>query len=118
MVYLSRHMKSSMSKLLLTLDRDILKTYAFWTTVLFAMLGIYYLVALPPEGFFRSVHIATVQAYGMMLFVLVLISTVVGMIFHHLINPEQRARNTFAFIFSVSSLKFLASWLVFDVYLF
>ena len=104
-------------KIKLALDPQILRNYAIATTSLFAGLGIYYFIGLKAQGASESVHLMTVQAFGMTMFVLVLISALVGMAFHQLVSTEAKARNTFAFVFGISVLKFAFSLLVFDAFL-
>ncbi len=98
------------------LDPYILKHYAFATSTLFLGLGIYYIIGLKMETVSSAVHLMTVQAFSLTLFILVLISSLVGMAFHHLVSSEQRARNTFAFIFALGLLKFVGGILVFNMF--
>lgn len=99
----------------LALDPNILKNYAVATTVLFVGLATYYLIGLNSANFSNAVHLMTVKAFSMTLLILVLISAIVGMAFHHLVSTEYRSRNTFAFIFALGAVKVVGSLLLFNL---
>ena len=103
-------------KIRLSLDTQILKSYAIGTTALFLALASYYLLGFNGTGLSSSVHLSTVQAFSLTLFMLVLISSIVGMAFHQLVSTERKARDTFAFIFSMSILKLVGSMIFFELY--
>jgi len=97
------------------IDLKILKHYALATTALFMMLGTYAIILISQYGFLESMHLTRVQTLSTVLFFMVLGSSLIGTVFHHLIHYQPRSRNAFAFVFAVSSLKFLGTLLVFQI---
>jgi hypothetical protein len=97
------------------IDLNILKQYALATTVLFMMLATYAVVLIVQNGFLESMHLTQVQKMSTIVFFLVLGSSLAGAIFHHLVNYRPKSRNAFAFVFSVSTLKFLGTLLAFQI---
>ena len=96
-------------------DLNILKRYALATTFLFILLASYALLMILQNGFLEAMHLTQVQKLSTILFYLVLGSSFAGTLFHHLINYQPKSRNAFAFVFSVSSLKFVGTLLVFQI---
>ncbi|MCB0688212.1 MAG: hypothetical protein KDC53_16860 [Saprospiraceae bacterium] len=97
------------------IDLNILKHYALATTFLFVLLATYALVLVFQYGFLESMHLTQVQKLSTILFFLVLGTSLAGALFNHIVNYQPKSRNAFAFVFSVSSLKFLATLLAFQV---
>ncbi|MDH3243438.1 MAG: hypothetical protein OEM26_02375 [Saprospiraceae bacterium] len=89
------------------LEPQIIRAYALLSAALFSVLAAYYLIDLPESGLAKAMHLMQVKAYSMFILALVLGSTVVGMVYHHL-HERITSRNTFAFVFSASVLKLLA----------
>lgn len=96
-------------------DLNILKHYALATTFLFILLATYALILMIQNGVLESMHLTQVQKLSTVLFFLVLGSSLAGTLFHHLVNYRPKSRNAFAFVFSVSTLKFAGTLLVFQV---
>ncbi len=104
-------------KIPFALDTKILKNYAVVTTTLFCGLTLYYFIGQKSGLLSSAVHLMTVQAFSYMLVALVLISAIVGMAFHQIVSAELRSRNSFAFVFAVTALKFIGSLVVLNMYL-
>lgn len=96
-------------------DLNILKHYALATTVLFGLLATYALYLIIQNGFLESMHLTLVQKLSTVVFFMVLGSSLIGAVFHHAVQYRPRSRNAFAFVFSVSTLKFLATLLAFQI---
>lgn len=105
----------SVVKIQQALDLNILKQYAVVTTILFVMLALYTIVSLPAGGLFQALSETSLQSMSTLLFILVLASSLLGAIFHHTIKFRPRTRNAFAFVFSMSTLKFLGTIVLFQV---
>ncbi len=95
------------------IDLDVLKKYALITTMLFAILIGYILITMPGTGLWTGLMKA--QNLTTILFVLVLASSIAGAVFHQSVNYKPRVRNAFAFVFSMSTLKFLGTILFFQL---
>ena len=104
-----------MTRIKHAIDLNILKHYALATTVLFVLLATYAVILVIQYGFLESMHLTQVQKLSTIVFFLVLGSSLAGAIFHHLVHYRPRSRNAFAFVFSVSTLKFLGTLLAFQV---
>lgn len=96
-------------------DLNILKRYALATTALFVLLATYAIYLIIQYGFLESMHLTQVQKLSTIVFLLVLGSSLAGALFHHLVNYQPRSRNAFAFVFSISTLKFLGTLLAFQI---
>ena len=97
------------------LDLNILKHYAWTTTSLFVGLLIYVLVSQPVEGLFAGFHFESLQTYSLPIFLLVLATSLVGATFYQLVRYRPKRRNAFAFVFSMTALKFLGTLVVFQL---
>lgn len=97
------------------INLNILKHYALATTVLFILLATYAVFLFTQHGFFESMHLSLMQKLSTIVFFAVLGSSLIGTVFNHLINYQPRSRNAFAFVFSVSTLKFVGTLLAFQV---
>ncbi|MBK8502153.1 MAG: hypothetical protein IPL46_08075 [Saprospiraceae bacterium] len=104
-----------MTRIKHAIDLNILKHYALATTALFVLLATYAIFLIIQYGFLESMHLTQVQKLSTIVFLLVLGSSLAGAIFHHLVNYRPRSRNAFAFVFSVSTLKFLGTLLAFQI---
>lgn len=98
------------------LDKRVIFTYSLVTALLFLAIGIYYLADNPQNGLSKAILMVEVQAYALFIFALVCLSSVFGSIYYHLQKKKIR-RNTFAFVFSASMVKWVLSMLIFDVHL-
>lgn len=96
------------------LDVRILKHYAFGSTALFVLVLGYNFIGVIRDGFLHSMHLSQIQSMSMAIFILVLLSSLAGALFHHIIFYKPRARNAFALVFSFSTLKFLGTLLAFQ----
>lgn len=98
------------------LDKKVIFTYSLITALLFFAIAVYYLVDAPQNGLGKAILMVEVQAYALFIFVLVCLSSIFGSIYYHLQKKKVR-RNTFAFVFSASMLKWVLSMLIFDLHL-
>ncbi|NND07295.1 MAG: hypothetical protein HKN87_13035 [Saprospiraceae bacterium] len=105
----------SVVKIQQSLDLKVLKQYALITTGLFIVLLVYTLISLPPGGLFQALPESPLQSMSTVLFILVLGSSLAGVVFNHTVKFRPRTRNAFAFVFSMSSLKFVGTLLAFQV---
>jgi len=97
------------------LEPQILRVYALVSAFLFAALIIFYLTAVPEAGIAKAMHLIQVKAYSLFFFVLVVGSTIFGMIYHHIHRMVNR-RNTFAFVFSASMIKLIFGIVVLSIF--
>lgn len=96
------------------LEINILKHYAWGTTGLFVGLLLYLVLSNPLENFFGEIF-QGLQFYSMPIFMGVLASSMAGAIFHQVVKYRPKSRNAFAFVFSMTSLKFLGTLVVFQL---
>ncbi|NND05141.1 MAG: hypothetical protein HKN87_02075 [Saprospiraceae bacterium] len=98
-----------------TLDTKILKDYAVTSTGLFLLLLLYAACKTPIESWLSPMSIVQLQSMGSLCLLMVLTSSILGMGFHHLVSSSIRARNTFAFVFTCTLLKFLGTLAFFSM---
>ena len=97
------------------IDLDILRQYAIITSTMFALFAILPILWVSPACFGEGIYLANVQTLSLLIFVAVLLTSMMGTIFHHLVHFQPRFRNAFAFVFSISAFKMLVTILVFEV---
>ncbi len=104
---MTRRIKSS-------LEPIIIKRYGVYSTLIFAVATFIVALDYTVQELFSPMFKAELERVGVVLFAVVLCSSIVGMLFHHWVSMKHRERNAFAFVFSFTSLKFLTAAILFQ----
>ncbi len=97
------------------LEPQILKHYAIASTVLFTLLMVFIVIKVPFDQWLSFSYLEHMEWLSKVCLLTILGSSLMGVIFHHLVSSRQRARNTFAFVFSFTLIKFLGTLAFFQV---
>lgn len=98
-----------------TIEPRIIRNYAVASTFLFFIMTFIASLDNTLGELVSGVFVAEVESVSIFLFISVLISSIAGMLFHHIVSLQTATRNSFAFVFSFTSLKFLGALVVFNI---
>lgn len=92
----------------------IIKRYAVSSTILFFVMAFVASLDNTLSELISGGFVAEMESVSYLLLCLVLISSIAGMLFHHMISLQTAARNSFACVFSFTSLKLLGALVIFQ----